>query len=123
MASVAGTLHAHNAGIGYINPSEFGFMVSVELVVMVVLGGMASVWGSLFGAAAIQMLKDRLLDLEKTNPEFWGLKLQGLDPIVFGAVLIIVMILLPQGLVRGFADSVSAVYRAARTAKKEQTTT
>ena len=123
MASVAGTLHAHNAGIGYIHPSEFGFMVSVELVVMVVLGGMASVWGSLFGAAAIQMLKDRLLDLEKTNPEFWGLKLQGLDPIVFGAVLIIVMILLPQGLVRGFADSVSAVYRAARTAKKEQTTT
>ncbi|MDH7601753.1 MAG: branched-chain amino acid ABC transporter permease [Armatimonadota bacterium] len=120
MASVAGTLHAHNAGIGYIHPSEFGFMVSVELVVMVVLGGMASVWGSLFGAAAIQTLKDTLLDLEKTNPEFWGLKLQGLDPIVFGAVLIVVMIVLPQGLVRGFSDGLSALWRGAGRIKKQQ---
>ncbi len=120
MASVAGTLHAHNAGIGYIHPSEFGFIVSVELVVMVVLGGMASVWGSLFGAAAIQTLKDRLLDLEKTNPEFWGLKLQGLDPIVFGAVLIVVMIVLPQGLVRGFSDGVALLWRSARRSGRQQ---
>lgn len=119
MASVAGSLHAHNAGIGYIHPSEFGFLVSVELVVMVVLGGLASVWGSLFGAAAIQLLKDRLLDLEKATPELLGLKLQGLDPVVFGAMLILIMIVLPQGLVRGLADGISAVLRAGRR-KREQ---
>ncbi|MGQ9455932.1 MAG: branched-chain amino acid ABC transporter permease [Armatimonadota bacterium] len=121
MASVAGSLHAHNAGIGYIHPSEFGFLVSVELVVMVVLGGLASVWGSLFGAAAIQLLKDRLLDLEKATPELLGLKLQGLDPVVFGAILILIMIALPQGLVRGLADGIFVVLRTGHRGRGDMT--
>jgi branched-chain amino acid transport system permease protein len=104
LASVAGSLYAHNAGIGYINPSEFSFITSVQLVVMVVVGGMASVWGALLGASVIQALKDWLLTLERGNPEFLGLTLRGLDPIVFGAVLIVVMIVLPNGLVRGLTD-------------------
>ena len=111
LASLAGSLHAHNAGIGYINPGEFGFMVSVQLLVMVVVGGMASVWGSLFGAVAIQLLKNWLLNLDKANHQFLGLTLKGLDPIVFGAVLIAVMIVLPQGLVRGLTDFVTGSIR------------
>ncbi|MCX8053390.1 MAG: branched-chain amino acid ABC transporter permease [Armatimonadetes bacterium] len=119
LASIAGSLHAHNAGIGYINPNEFNFMVSVQLVVMVVLGGMASVWGSLFGAAAIQTLKNWMLELDKAHHQFLGLTLTGLDPIVFGAVLIVIMIVLPQGLVRGVADSLSFAWRTMMRAKQE----
>jgi branched-chain amino acid transport system permease protein len=114
LASVAGTLYAHNAGIGYINPSEFGFMVSIQLVVMVVIGGMASIWGALFGATVIQMLKNWLLTIDKANPQVLGLTLKGLDPIVFGAVLILVMVMLPQGLVRGLTDAAASSLRAAR---------
>jgi len=114
LASVAGSLHAHNSGIGYINPSEFSFVVSVQLMVMVVVGGMASVWGALFGAGTIELIKGWLLEIEKSHTQLMGLTLRGLDPIVFGAVLIGVMILLPQGLVRGLADGLSAMIRAAR---------
>jgi len=120
-ASLAGSLHAHNAGIGYIHPGEFGFMVSVQLLVMVVVGGMASVWGSLFGAAAIQLLKNWLLNLDKANHQFLGLTLKGLDPIVFGAVLIGVMIVLPQGLVRGLTDLAMAPIRNLATARGKKT--
>lgn len=113
LGSIAGSLHAHNAGIGYVNPSEFNFMVSVQLVVMVVVGGMASVWGALFGAAAIQLLKNWILNIGKSGHEFMGLTLTGLDPIIFGSILIIVMIILPQGLVRGLTDAAAAAFRTA----------
>ena len=43
-AGIAGFLYAHY--LGFIAPSSFGFHVSVQLVVMVVLGGMCSVWGA-----------------------------------------------------------------------------
>lgn len=104
LASIAGSLHAHNAGIGYINPVEFSFFVSVQLVVMVVVGGMASVWGALMGAGAIEMLKNWLLTVEKTQSQLTGIVFSGLEPVVFGSVLIIVMVLLPQGLARGLGD-------------------
>ncbi len=117
MASVAGSLHAHNAGVGYVNPADFGFAVSVQLLVMVVVGGMASVWGALFGASAIQLLKNWMLNLDKADVNLLGLTLKGLDPIVFGAVLIIVMVVLPQGFVRGITDMAAAAWRAARSGK------
>lgn len=116
LASIAGSLYAHNAGVGYINPSEFNFMASVQLVVMVVIGGMASVWGALFGATAIQFLKNWILTLDNSDIHLLGLKLTGLDPIVFGAILIIVMILLPQGLVRGLTDMAAAAIRGGKRA-------
>ena len=76
-------------GIGYINPSEFGLMTSIQMVVMVVVGGMASVWGALIGAAAIQPLKTWLITIERMDVRILGMELKGLDPIVFGAVLIV----------------------------------
>lgn len=111
ISSVAGSLYAHQAGVGYIHPSEFGFGASVQLVVMVVVGGMASIWGALFGAATLQVLKTWLLTLEKSERSLFGLTISGLDPIVFGAVLIGVMIVLPQGLVRGLTDMTATALR------------
>jgi len=119
LASIAGSLHAHNAGIGYINPNEFNFMVSVQLLVMVVLGGMASVWGSMLGAAAIQILKNWMLELDKAHHQFLGLTLTGLDPIVFGALLILVMIVLPQGLARAIGDTCSYGWRVMTRSRRE----
>lgn len=121
LASIAGSLHAHMAGVGYINPGEFGFMVSVQLMAMVVIGGMASVWGALFGATAIEFIKDWMLDISKLDTHLFGLTLRGLDPIVFGAILIFVMIVVPQGLVRGITDLLAAAVRPLkRTPKRSE---
>ncbi len=120
LASVAGSLHAHNAGVGYINPNEFSFPVSVMLVVIVVIGGLASIWGALFGAAVIQLLKNWILTLDQADVNLFGLAIKGLDPIVFGAILVGVMILLPQGVARGLGDTVAGLIRGARSVARRK---
>ncbi|MHB1004837.1 MAG: branched-chain amino acid ABC transporter permease [Chloroflexota bacterium] len=89
-AAFAGGLYAHYTT--FISPQPFGFLFSVRLVVMVVLGGMASIWGAIFGTTALTMLSEAL------HP--FG----DLDVIVFGGILIVVMVFMPQGLTRGLLD-------------------
>jgi len=45
MAALAGFLYAHL--VSFVSPSTFDFIMSVRLVTMVAVGGMASIWGSL----------------------------------------------------------------------------
>jgi branched-chain amino acid transport system permease protein len=85
MAALAGALMAHYAG--FITPAKASFMHSVELVIMVVFGGMASVFGAVVGAAVLTTLPQLLTALKDY------------EMMVFGAVLILTMVLLPQGIV------------------------
>jgi branched-chain amino acid transport system permease protein len=62
-------------------------MHSVELVIMVVFGGMASVFGAVVGAAVLTTLPQLLTVLKDY------------EMMVFGAVLIATMVFLPQGIV------------------------
>jgi branched-chain amino acid transport system permease protein len=89
-ASLAGSLYAHT--LNFIAPASFGFMFSIKLVTMVVLGGMASIWGSLLGAAVLTVLPEILTFFHDY------------EVVIFGAILMVVMILLPRGLVRGLLD-------------------
>jgi branched-chain amino acid transport system permease protein len=89
-ASLAGSLYAHT--LNFIAPSSFGFMFSIKLVTMVVLGGMASIWGSLLGAGALTVLPEMLTVFHD------------FEVVIFGAILMVVMIFLPRGLVRGILD-------------------
>jgi branched-chain amino acid transport system permease protein len=84
-AAVAGALTAHYAG--FITPAKASFMHSVELVIMVVFGGMASIFGAVVGAAVMTMLPQLLTVLKDY------------EMMVFGAVLIATMVFLPQGIV------------------------
>lgn len=88
-ASLAGSLYAHF--VTFISPSTFDFMASVKMVTMGVIGGMASIWGALFGAATLVVLPELLHSFED------------FEPIVLGGVLIVVMIFLPHGLWSGIA--------------------
>ncbi|RLB05552.1 MAG: branched-chain amino acid ABC transporter permease [Deltaproteobacteria bacterium] len=99
-ASIAGSIYAHY--ITFISPSSFGFMFSIKLVTMVVIGGMASIWGALFGAATITILPEIL----HVFAEY--------DVIVFGIILIVVMIFMPQGLTCGILDAWQKSKRLAR---------
>jgi branched-chain amino acid transport system permease protein len=89
-ASLAGSLYAHT--LNFIAPSSFGFMFSIKLVTMVVLGGMASIWGSLLGAGVLTVLPEMLTVFHD------------FEAVIFGAILMVVMIFLPRGLVRGILD-------------------
>ena len=95
-ASVAGSLYAHF--ITFISPSSFDFMFSIKLVTMVVVGGMASIWGAVFGAATLTLLPEVLAVFHDY------------DIVVFGLILMGVMIFMPQGLTRGALD-IWAKYR------------
>ncbi|MCG8686006.1 MAG: branched-chain amino acid ABC transporter permease [Desulfobacterales bacterium] len=90
LGAIAGFLYAHF--VLFISPESFGFMVSVKMVTMVVIGGMASVWGALLGASLLTLLPEVLHGFAEY------------EMIVFGLVLMLVMIFMPQGLTRGFLD-------------------
>jgi len=85
VAAVMGSLSAHY--LGFITPQVASFHKSVELVTMVVVGGMASIWGSVFGAALLSLLPELLARFE------------GFETIVFGLILVVTMIFLPRGIV------------------------
>ena len=82
-ASVAGSLSAHYAG--FITPGKVGFFHSIELVTMVVFGGMASTFGAVIGAATLTLLPQLLTVLKEY------------EMVVFGAVMIATMVFLPRG--------------------------
>uniref|UniRef100_UPI00334026E0 branched-chain amino acid ABC transporter permease n=1 Tax=Castellaniella defragrans TaxID=75697 RepID=UPI00334026E0 len=85
MASIMGSIMAHY--IGFVSPDVANFFHSIELVTMVVVGGMASVFGSVLGAVLLTALPQMLATFE------------GWETVVFGAILMLCMIFLPKGLV------------------------
>ena len=84
-ASLMGSVTAHY--VGFVSPNFADFFHSIELVTMVVIGGMASVYGSLVGAVLLTALPQALATFE------------GWETVVFGAILMGAMIFLPKGLV------------------------
>lgn len=97
MAAVAGVLLTHfNGGIG---PSEASVMKSVRYVAIVAVGGMGSLWGTLSASAVLNFLSLR---------GTFGT----LDDAVFAAVLILVMLFAPEGILA--ADVRSALRALAR---------
>lgn len=83
-ASAVGSMMAHY--IGFITPQVSSFFHSIELVTMVVVGGMASTYGAVVGAAILTMLPQLLSSFE------------GYEMIVFGLILMGTVIFLPRGL-------------------------
>jgi len=99
-AAVAGALYAHY--VTFVSPGTFGFHASVLLVTMVVLGGMASLWGAVLGALFLTFLPEALRVIEN------------LDILVYGAILVLCMMFLPGGLVEGTQKGWGAVRSLAR---------
>jgi len=96
LTALAGGLYAHY--LTFINPSPFGFAYSVELVVMVVLGGVASLWGAVLGAAVVVVLVEALRALLPLLTASHGAA--EYEIVVFGLILIAFMVFLPGGLTR-----------------------
>ena len=92
-ASLAGSLYAHY--LLFVNPPPFSFKFSIELLVMVMIGGLAHIWGALFGAALITILGE---SLRATIPLLTGHASGEYEIIAFGLILMATMIALPEGL-------------------------
>ena len=84
-ASIMGSITAHY--MAFVTPNFADFFHSVELVTMVVVGGMASVFGSIIGAVLLTALPQALATFE------------GWETVVFGMILLLCMIFMPKGLV------------------------
>ena len=84
-ASLMGSITAHY--VGFVTPNVADFFHSIELVTMVVIGGMASVYGSLIGAMLLTALPQLLATFE------------GWETVAFGGILMLCMIFMPKGLV------------------------
>ncbi|RUQ37688.1 MAG: branched-chain amino acid ABC transporter permease [Candidatus Competibacteraceae bacterium] len=90
-AAFAGSLFAHQQA--FVSPDSFNLAVSVELVTMVVLGGIASTFGAACGAIALTLLRQGLVVFEDY------------EMLIHGALLMAVMIFLPQGLFVGLGQA------------------
>jgi branched-chain amino acid transport system permease protein len=78
--------------VGIVTPGLFTFQVSVAVLVLVIFGGMGSIWGVALGAIVIQTVTSYL-----DNYQPWGYQIQDLFMYI-GALLIIMMIFRPAGL-------------------------
>ncbi|MBO8141164.1 MAG: branched-chain amino acid ABC transporter permease [Firmicutes bacterium] len=87
-AGIAGALFAF--WFRYLNPSSFGFAVSIEMLAMVVLGGLGNLLGAVLGAAIMTMLPEALRTAAPAVAEH--------RMVLYGALLVVVMILRPNGL-------------------------
>ena len=91
-ASVAGSVYAHWSG--YINPSPFDVEHSILFIIMVIAGGMRSVWGAVVGACVMGLMPELLADLEK-----WRF-------VIYGLILLLILMFVPQGILLGMRDLV-----------------
>ncbi|HWK27346.1 MAG TPA: branched-chain amino acid ABC transporter permease [Solirubrobacter sp.] len=82
-ATLTGGLYAQ--ALGYIAPSAFQVVLSLAFLVIIIVGGVTSLWGGLIGATLWVAVPELTVDVP------------GLYPILFGALTVIVLIVVPGG--------------------------
>ncbi|PSR33589.1 MAG: branched-chain amino acid ABC transporter permease [Sulfobacillus benefaciens] len=94
LAALAGGVYA--SWIGYIDPTVFTFTLSINLVLMAVVGGMRSVYGAVVGVGVVQLLGQGLNTVgQMISPAAGG----ALELTVYGLILVVVMMFWPNGLI------------------------
>lgn len=86
-AGVSGALFAHM--MQYLNPSDFGFARSFEILTFVVLGGLGSIPGTILGTAVLSLAPEFLRFVKEYRM------------LIYGALMVIMMIFRPHGLLGG----------------------
>ena len=96
-AGVAGGLFAHF--LSYLNPSSFTFLKSIEVIAMVVLGGMGSISGSILAAIVLTLLPEVLRGVKDFRM------------VIYALMLVVLMITRPQGLLGTRELSLRGLFR------------
>ena len=98
-AGLAGGLYA--CYLGVLDPGSFGFMKSIEILVMVVLGGMGSMLGSILSAGVLTILPEALRSFADYRM------------VIYSLVLVLMMIFRPGGLLGSYVFSLSRIIEKA----------
>lgn len=102
---VFGAFYAHYIGILVPTGQEFGVQRTVEILVIAYIGGRGTLWGSLLGAVLLVGLQEMFRDLAE-----WRL-------IIYGAALVMIIMLFPKGLAGGAESIFAWLARITRTGK------
>lgn len=117
LMGVAGALFAHK--VGFLAPDIFGVLLSIQLLLMVVVGGLGSLHGAVFGAVFVALLPVVISQARDAVPAWLGgaaavlgadvgraafltvdrfVKQPGLEPGIFGLILVLFILFEPLGL-------------------------
>lgn len=94
LASLAGSLYAHY--VEFISPSSFDLLWSIRFLLMVMIGGMNNLWGALFGTVLLTFLSNEWLHVFAEG-----------EMIIYGAILLVISLFIPEGIVPAFARLIS----------------
>lgn len=92
---VAGGLFAHK--LGYLAPDAFTLLTSIQLLLMVVVGGLGSMHGVFYGAIFIGLLPQGIAIMRDSLPAAVA-QMPGLEPGIFGMILVLFLIYEPLGI-------------------------
>ena len=95
ITGLAGALYAHQ--IKFLGPDQFTLLVSVEFLMMVVIGGMGSLQGAVFGAIFMIALPQVISGLKSVLPAQIA-EQTGLNALLFGVITVLFVLFEPLGL-------------------------
>ncbi len=95
ITGLAGALMAHQ--LSYLAPEVFGVLESLKLMLMIVVGGLGSILGAIFGAVLVSLLPIGLSFLKDVLPAAVGQQ-AGLEPLLFGLIIVLFIIFEPLGI-------------------------
>jgi branched-chain amino acid transport system permease protein len=95
ITGIAGALYAHK--LRFITPDQFTFLQSIELLIILVVGGVGSIYGAIFGAAFWFSVQQFIVLAKDWLPPAIAQQ-TGLQPTVFGIILIAFILFEPMGL-------------------------
>jgi ABC-type branched-subunit amino acid transport system ATPase component/ABC-type branched-subunit amino acid transport system permease subunit len=115
IAAFAGSLYAH--GRGFLSPGDYTVELGLGVFVMLIVGGIESLWGPFLGAAFYLWVP---YWLDHANVRIFGHEFSDYNQIIYGLVLLLVMLFAPEGLI-GFFHRVKAALKH-RVTRREQRT-
>ena len=95
ITGIAGALYAHK--LRFLTPEQFTFLQSIELLIILVVGGVGSIYGAIFGAAFWIAVQQAIVIAKDWLPPAIGQQ-TGLQPTIFGLILIAFILFEPMGL-------------------------
>ena len=95
-AGIAGVLFAHYNK--FLHTNDFQFIRSFEIIIMIVIGGMGSMTGAILGAIIVTLLPELLRQLPAIQVGATTFQFADLRLVIFALILILTMILRPQGI-------------------------
>lgn len=112
IASIAGSIYAHY--LSFVGPDTFGFSLLLDLLAIIIIGGMRSIWGAIIGTATFIALGEIFRELLSSQP-YIGTIAGEITLIFWGIIVIFLLIFMPGGVVQGGAEILKFVVARAKT--------